>query len=173
MATSGDIRIGVDKLVRSITVYGDNVIDAAIDAAELAGEAGARVIAEIIKVETTRTGRERAGASKGVAGRIETGALYNSIYDDQFNEATGSAHILTTRGGNISLRFGFIASPDYAKYQEEGTVTIQGMHALQQGFTVAREVFFDELASGLRQAGNDAAAGRALQRSNKLGRRGL
>lgn len=173
VATSGDIRIGVDKLVRSITVYGDNVIDAAIDAAELAGEAGARVIAEVIKIETTDTGLARSAAGKGEPGRIKSGDLYNSIYDDQFNESTGSAHVLTTRGGNISLKFGFIASPEYAKYQEEGSVTIHGMHALQQAFTVAREVFFDELAIGLRQAGEDAAAGRVLQRSSKLGKRGL
>jgi hypothetical protein len=174
VATSGDIRIGVDKLVRSITVYGDNVIDAAVDAAELAGEAGARVIAEVIKIETTDTGLARASSKKGgEPGRIKSGDLYNSIYDDQFNESTGSAHVLTTRGGNISLKFGFIASPEYAKYQEEGSVTIRGMHALQQAFTVAREVFFDELAIGLRQAGEDAAAGRVLQRNSKLGKRGL
>lgn len=173
MATSGDIRIGIDNMVRRITVYGDYVIDAAVDAAELAGEAGAAVIAQIIKVETTPTGRERAKAGGGEAGRIDTGALYDSIYDDQFNEATGSAHILTTKGGNIQLKLGFINSPDYATYQEDGTSTIKAMHSLVEGFTVAREVFFDELAKGLREAGNAAAADRAMKRSSKLGNRGL
>lgn len=174
MATSGDIRVGIDKMVRRITVYGDYVIDAAIDAAELAGEAGAQVIAQIIKSDTTPTGRARAGsAGGGEAGRIDTGDLYNSIYDDKFNEATGSAHILTTRGGNIQLKVGFINAPSYATYQEEGTRTIKAMHALSVGFTAAREVFFDELAKGLREAGNAAAADRAMSRSSKLGKGGL
>lgn len=173
VATSGDIRLGVDKLVRSITLYGEYVIDAAVDAAELAGEAGARTIATIIRQDTTPTGRARSGAGGGVAGRIATGAMYDSIYDDDFSEATGSAHNTVTRGGNIQFKFGFINSPDYSKYQEEGTLTIDGMHSLNVAFSVAREVFFDELAKGLREAGNAAGADRAMRRSSKLGSRGL
>lgn len=172
MATSDELRVSVDKLVRTITLYGSNIAIVSEDALESAGLAGARAIANVIKTSTTPTGAKRALAG-GEAGRIDSGDLYNSIYDDTFDENSGGAHTLTNRAGNLQLKIGFINSPDYATYQENGTRSIHGMHAVAVGFAAARGVLFEALHDALKQAGQDAKAGRVSARGKRFAARGL
>jgi len=95
--------------------------------------------------ETTQEGAElvrryistRGTAKSGKQGRIETGAMLNSV-DDQ---------IVTESRDEIVGRFGMGDAPEYAVFQEYGTSTIEAMYAI----TDAAEQMGDKFIAAVRR----------------------
>lgn len=90
---------------------------------------------DLIERAETETGRRRAAAGNGVAGRVETGQMFNGV--------NGSATWVDD--STISAKWGWQDPEDYYTYQDEGTRHIAPALSLLTSFLVARSTFARKL----------------------------
>lgn len=76
----------------------------------------------------TATGRRRAAAGRGVAGRVESGQMINAINSSAVQDDSG----------DVVGRWGWQDPEDYYGYQDEGTQHIAPALSLLTSFLVAK-----------------------------------
>lgn len=96
---------------------------------------------QLIEHAETETGRRRAAAGQGVAGRIETGAMFNGI--DSSANWTGADTIVGKWGWRDPER--------YYTYQDQGTGRIAPALSLLTSYLVARSDFVRRLRTIARK----------------------
>jgi len=102
---------------------------------------GADNMRRFILEAVTKTGEARVAAGDGVAGRYESGTMYDAVSSTSY------------QSGNESVgEFGWLEEVlKYYLYQEQGTSRIEAMHALQKAFINATEEFQNEVNEILRR----------------------
>jgi hypothetical protein len=102
---------------------------------------GADNMRRFILEAVTKTGEARAAAGEGVAGRYETGTMYDAVGSD-----------VQRSGDRITGEFGWLEEVlKYYLYQEQGTSRIDAMHALQKAWINASEEFQAQVNDILRR----------------------
>lgn len=96
---------------------------------------------EIIERAETETGRRRAASGRGVAGRIETGLMFNGT----------SASATWDSEHSIVGKWGWQDPEPYFRYQDQGTRSIAPALSLLTSFLAARSEFTRRLRSIARK----------------------
>lgn len=167
MATNSGVRMDRGDwgtLYDRITFVADQLPVVLADAMTEAGEGATQVMENRIRTATTAWGMKRMAEGRASAGRIETGAMIESLRANGFGESN-AIDVIDRGNGRVTARVGFHDAPDYTKYQEEGTATITAMFAVQLGVNYFMSHVNEIIAAGFRALQQDAMAGRASRRA--------
>lgn len=123
-----------DALQAKLEATSKDALFAATDVLQETMQRAEYDIKRIISISNTKTGEERARAGEGVAGRIETGEMYDSV------KSRITSYIGDSARDTIVGEAGWLDDTDEevmerAFYQEEGTERIAPMNALYQVFS--------------------------------------
>lgn len=118
--------------------------------------------------DRVNTADTRTGLAEGRRGRVKTGAMIGSLRGAGSRPVTVEAR--SASSGRAVIRFGWGPdAPDYTRFQDLGTRTIEAMHAKQLGFNYFASHVLDEMAGAAEDVGNYVLGERLLARSYRFG----